>query len=72
MEPPRIAAMRVEQGRGTERVSLARHLLKLTIASSQQRLPACDRFGDQAIAPVQAGRRGSARSPSRDLIARET
>jgi hypothetical protein len=43
MEPPRIAAMRVEQGRGTERVSLARHLLKLTIASSQQRLPACDR-----------------------------
>ena len=46
MEPPRIAAMRVEQGRGTERVSLARHLLKLTIASSQRRLPACDRFGD--------------------------
>jgi len=54
--------MRVEQGRGTERVALARHLLKLTIASSQQRLPACDRFGDVAIAPVRGAWRRAGRS----------
>jgi hypothetical protein len=59
MEPPRIAAMRVEQGRGTERVSLARHLLKPTIASSQQRLPAYDRFGERLSEYAGRAFRGS-------------
>jgi hypothetical protein len=48
--------MPVEQGRSTEPVALVCQLLTLTIASSQLRLPACERFGDQALVRFGRGR----------------
>lgn len=64
----------------TGAISAARHGARSTAPmlpsarslSTFRRVVSRDRVGDQAIAPVQAGRRGSSRSPSRDLIARET